>query len=73
VKKRLSAITRKGLSFALFLIFMGVIGAMAILGTDGSIVIYTVTHSLVAWGELIGLGLALAVVKMFGGKALGLK
>lgn len=68
----MSAITKKGLGFAMFLIFMAVIGGMTILGTDGSVLIYTVVNSLVDWGQLIGLGMALGLVALFGGKRLGL-
>jgi len=70
--KEMSALTKKGLGFAMFLIFMAVIGTMTILGTDGSVIVYSLLHSLVDWAELIGLGLALGIVAMFGGKRLGL-
>ena len=59
------SITNKGMKFALFLIFMAVIGGMTILGTDGSVIVYAVIHSLVDWAELIGLGLALALIGIF--------
>ena len=68
----MSAVTKKGLALAFFLILMAVISTMTILGTDGSLIIYNVIHSLVDWSSLIGLGLALGLVYMFGGKRMGI-
>jgi hypothetical protein len=60
------------MAFAMFLIFMGVIGGMSILGTNGSILIYGLVAGLVTWVDIIALAVALGVVAFFGGKRLGL-
>jgi hypothetical protein len=68
----MSGITKKGMAFAMFLIFMGVIGGMTILGANGSIIIYGLTAGLVTWTDLLSLSIAMGLIAYFGGRRLGL-
>ena len=57
--------TKRTFSVIILIILMGVVGAMTLLGTNGSILIYAMLESLITWKDLIGLGFAIGITAMF--------
>ena len=57
--------TKKGLSLVIFIAFLAVVGAMAMLGTSGSLIIYNILTAITEWSELIALGIALGLFFYF--------
>ena len=59
------SMTKKGLSFVIFLAFLAVVGGMTMLGGAGSIIIYNILTAIQDWSELIALGIALGLFFYF--------
>lgn len=60
-----SPMIKKVLSFAIMLVFIGVLSAMTILSGSGSTILAGIFTTMVQFKELIALGISLGVVAMF--------
>jgi len=57
--------TGKVLGLVIMIAVLAVVGSMAMLGANGSILVYNILDALVDWSGLIALGVALGVFYFF--------